>query len=109
MANIIIDSNPLLPLEDLKKHLNVDYNEDDNYIETLGKTALAAVVKATRRDIPTLKAMNGGTFPLELSLACKMLVAHWYKNRENVSTVNQTSIPHTYDYLVKPYVRLGRC
>lgn len=107
MDNYAFDTSEHIPLEDFKKQMNVDFDDDDEYIAMLGKTAFTSIVNRTRRTVAELKVLGRGTFPEELKLATLQLAAHWYRVRENVSSASQSVVPYTLDYLIKPYTRLG--
>lgn len=97
-----------LTLEELRSHLRVDYDNDNEQILRLGKTALSHIVNATRRSVEELVEFNNGEFPEELKLAALELAAHWYRSPEPVSSIEQKAIPYMLDLLIKPFVRLGR-
>lgn len=99
--------NISLTLEELKKQTNVDYDEDDLYLQQLGKAALSQVFHSTRRPIEDLIEMGGGEFPEELRLAALQLVDHWYRVRAAVTTLNQSPVPYGIEFLIKPFVKLG--
>lgn len=97
-----------LTLEEMKTHLRVDFDDDDAYIEHLGKTALSQIVNSTRRSVDELKEMNNGVFPLELHQAALQLVDLWYKERSAVSSINKIAVPYGLELLVKPFTKLAR-
>lgn len=98
-----------LSLEELKEHARVDldYNNEDAYIERLGKAALRHVFHTCNRPMEELVEMGEGEFPEELRLAACQLAAHWYRVREPVSSLAQNRVPDMFDVLVKPYIWLG--
>jgi uncharacterized phage protein (predicted DNA packaging) len=108
-------------LEELKKQMRVDFDEEDSLIETYGDAAERQVISDTRRterellergwmeredeaDIPD--EITADYFPRRLKVAVMMLAAHLYRNREVVSSVAQNCVPYSYDVMVKPYVKL---
>jgi hypothetical protein len=95
-------------LEELKKQMNVEFDDDNGYIEELGKVAIAHVFHSTRRSREELAAMaDGEAFPRPLRLAALQLAAHWYRLREPVASASQNVVPYTYECLVKPFIKLG--
>lgn len=92
-----------------KKHVRADdFADDDEYMQHLLDTAEMTVVTATNRSADELMTLGGGdTFPLPLQQASMMLAAHWYNQRESVSTVQMHEVPDSLQALVKPYRRLG--
>ena len=97
-----------LTLDELKKQMVVDFDDDNDYIAELGRAALEHVFHSTRRSREELAAMaNGEEFPRPLRLAALQLAAHWYRIREPVASASQATVPLMYDCLVKPYIKLG--
>lgn len=94
-------------LDLFKKHVRADdFADDDEYLEHLLETAEVTVVRATNRTLDELKEMCGGSFPKPLQHAEMLLAAHWYNQRESVSTVQMHEVPGTLLALVKPWTRL---
>lgn len=97
-----------LTLDELKQQMIVDYDHHNDYIMMLGRTALAQVFHATHRSREELAAMaDGEEFPHELRLAALQLAAHWYRLREPVASASQATVPMMYEFLIKPFVKLG--
>lgn len=88
-------------------HIRIDYNEDDDYIAYLYRNALRRILAITNRPLEELKEMGGGEIPEELRFAAMQLAAHWYRVRENVSSINQAVVPMGFHMLVKPFVKLA--
>lgn len=95
-----------LSLRDLKRHLNIDFDDDDIYLAQLGRSAISTILRMTRRTTEELLAIGNGDFPINLQLAAMQLAAHWYRVRETVSSVHQTAVPFGTSLLVKPFVKL---
>lgn len=90
-----------------KKHVRADdFADDDEYLEHLLATAEESVITATNRTEQELKANNAGEFPTPLKHAVMMLAAHWYNQRESVSSVQMHEVPDSLQALVKPYRKL---
>lgn len=97
-----------LTLDELKKQMNVDFDDDNDYIEQLGRVAISHVFHSTRRTREELAAMaDDADFPRPLRLAALQLAAHWYRLREPVASASQNVVPYTYECLVKPFIKLG--
>lgn len=95
-------------LELFKKHVRADdFTGDDDYLSFLLETAETAVITATNRTEDELKALNGGNLPNPLIQAIMMLGAHWYNQRESVSTVQMHAVPDSLQALIKPYRKLA--
>lgn len=90
-----------------KKHVRTDdFADDDVYLEHLLETAEVSVVTATNRTVQELTDGNAGQFPKPLKHAMMMLAAHWYNQRESVSTAQMHEVPDSLQALVKPYRKL---
>lgn len=90
-----------------KKHVRADdFADDDVYLEHLLEAAEVAVVTATSRTPAELCEAGAGDFPLPLKQAIMMLAAHWYNQRESVSSVQMHEVPASLQALVKPYRKL---
>ena len=97
-----------LTLDELKQHLNIDYDDDDIYLAYIGKVAMLRITGMTNRTLDDLKSLGGGAYPEELRLAALQLAAHWYRVRESVSSVNQSAVPFGLNLLVKPFTKLSK-
>ena len=95
-------------LELLKKQARADdFSDDDVYLQHLLDAAEEYVVAATKRTAGELKEMGAdGKFPARLQQAIIMVAAHWYNQRESVSTTQMHAVPDSLQALVKPYRKL---
>jgi len=90
-----------------KKHVRADdFADDDEYLAHLLEAAEVTVITATNRTEPELSDGNFGEFPAPLTQAIMMLAAHWYNQRESVSSVQMHEVPDALQALVKPYRKL---
>lgn len=90
-----------------KKHVRADdFADDDEYLEHLLAAAEESVITATHRTEQELRDNNAGEFPTPLKHAVMMLAAHWYNQRESVSSVQMHEVPDSLQALVKPYRKL---
>ncbi len=90
-----------------KKHVRADdFSDDDEYLAHLIYAAEVSVITATKRTEAELTALNNGKFPAPLQQAVMMLAAHWYNQRESVSTTQMHQVPDALQSLIKPYRRL---
>lgn len=96
----------VVSLDVFKKHVRADdFADDDDYLTELLETAESAVIKATNRSKDELERMEG-KFPPMLKQAMMMLAAHWYNQRESVSTVQMHAVPDALQALIKPFRKL---
>lgn len=91
-----------------KKHVRADdFADDDLYLAQVLNAAEIAVIIATNRSEEELISMGCGSFPAPLVQAIMMLGAHWYNQRESVSTAQMHGVPDSLQALIKPYRKLA--
>lgn len=92
-----------------KKHVRADdFADDDEYLQHLLDTAESVVITATNRTQEELAQMgNGHDVPIPIKHAIMMLGAHWYNQRESVSSVQMHAVPDSLQALIKPYRKLA--
>lgn len=97
----------VVDLDLFKKHVRADdFEDDDVYLQHLLETAESAVITATNRTKEELENIGNGNFPTPLKHAVMMIGAHWYNQRESVSTAQMHAVPDSLQALVKPYRKL---
>ncbi len=95
-------------LELFKQHVKADdFADDDVYLQHLLDAAESHVIRSTNRSWDELVEIGGGTFPVELSHAIMLIGAHWYNQRESVSTSQMHAVPDSLQALVKPFRKLA--
>ena len=91
-----------------KKHVSADdFADDDEYLEHLLDAAETAVITATNRSQEELEQMGGGKVPTPIKHAIMLIGAHWYNQRESVSSVQMHAVPDSLQALIKPYRKLA--
>ena len=90
-----------LSIDDVKRHLYIDHNDDDLYLADL----ITVAEDAVRRDLNlySLKDIEdcGGMLPPSVIQAMLLLIGTLYNSRETVSYGNVPHpVPHSYDYLL---------
>lgn len=91
-----------------KKHVRADdFADDDEYLEHLLDAAEKAVITATNRSQEELEQMGGGKMPTPIKHAIMLIGAHWYNQRESVSSVQMHAVPDSLQALIKPYRKLA--
>jgi len=93
-----------IEIQDLKKHLNIDYSDDDAYISDLIDVAQEAIATYLNRPLDEFIDSEGNLRPV-LKHAVRLLVGNWYANREPVAYASATNVPYTLDYLLLPFKR----
>lgn len=91
-------------IADLKTHLNVDFDEDDEYIESLSAAAQASLEMRIQQPLSNLEDKDGNLNPM-LIHAIKIMVGTLYDNREAVSYGQPRAVPYTLDYLLTPFIK----
>ena len=93
-----------IPLELVKKHLNLDedYIEDDEYILGLVGAAKGAVERALNASLDRLAEENGGEVPMAIVQAILLMVGNFYQNRE-ITGSKVAALPYNFEYLVNLY------
>lgn len=94
----------MLTVYDLKKHLNIDHNEDDEYITDLISVAVDAVETYLNRPISEFEDERGNVKPA-IRHACRLLVGTWYANRESVVFSAPSELPDGVVALLLPLRR----
>ena len=90
----------------LKKQVRADdFYQDDAYLQHLLDSATETIVTYTNREKAEL-VDDEGNLPKMLQQATLMLAAHWYNQRESVSTVVMHEVPDSIQTLVKPFRKL---
>lgn len=92
----------IVDIELVRAHCN-SLPEDDVLLEYYTEVAEEMVVSETRRTDEELITMGGGSYPTRIKQAVLLIVAHFYKVREAVSTINEILTPFAYAACVKPF------
>lgn len=88
-------------MNDLKKHLNIDYNDDDAYLAELYEVACAAVETYLQAPLAEF-AGEGGAFVPAIRHAIRLLVGAYYANREAVAYTSAIEVPFGVQSLLLP-------
>lgn len=91
--------------DDIKKHLNIDYDEDDGYLTQLVEAAESAIERFIQQPLEKLEDENGD-IPAALKHAVRLMVGGFYANREPVAFATATEIPFGLMFLVMQYRKL---
>ena len=98
-----------IPLDLVKKHLNIDqdFHDDDQYLLGLIDVATEAVKVHVNEDLDVLIEKNGGCLPSPLLHAALLYIGNLYQNREIMGVKNQ-ALPFNYQYLINLYINYNR-
>lgn len=94
-----------MKLDYIKAHSRLDYNDEDALLELYADAAEQSVLNTIGRTYEEL-LKEYGSVPAPLIHATLMLVDVSYQHRSPVSAQNMSTVPYTFDMLVKPYMRL---
>ena len=90
-----------ITVEDLKKHLNVDHSEDDDYISELLEVAEDAVATFLNRPLSDF-VDDAGNLKAAVRHAIRLYVGTWYANRESVAFASPSILPDGVYALLMP-------
>jgi uncharacterized phage protein (predicted DNA packaging) len=98
---------PLVDIDLVKKHLRVDFDDDDTEIAAYQAAAESIITETLDRAVfvGTAPEDADGTaleLPAPVTAAILLMTGHLYKNRESVGEA-QSEIPMTVKYLLAPY------
>ena len=92
--------------KELRVHLNLDCNDEDEYLESLSSVAQASVERRIQCPLEDDEDKEGKLNPM-LIHAIKIMVATLYDNRESVSFGQPRPVPYTLDYLIVPFIKFN--
>ena len=97
-----------LTFERIKQQLRLDDAQAEMEKDLLimyGESAEEVVMNTIQRDYQNIMETYG-TVPAPIIHAALMLVDVSYQHRSPVSPQNMSTVPYTFDLLVKPYMRM---
>lgn len=87
-------------LEELKQHLNVDFDHDDAYISGLIEPVQLAIEAYLNR--PLAELVTDGKIDRRIWHAIRILIANYYANREDITFASANVIPNHITLLLQP-------
>jgi uncharacterized phage protein (predicted DNA packaging) len=94
-----------LTIDYIKQQLRIDWSEEDTLLDEYGKAAEDTLLNLLNRSYHDLLE-SYGEVPASLVQAAMLLVGESYQHREPSSAQNLSSVPYSFDLLIKPYMRL---
>lgn len=91
----------LVTIEEIKQHLFIDSEDEDDYLQTLILVSEEAVLMALNRE----SYSEFEIIPESLKHCVKLMVGTLYNNRETVSTDRVYKVPHAFEYLLQFYIK----
>lgn len=95
-----------ITVNEMKRWLNIPFNDDDLTISEMIDAAEGAVEKHINRKLSSLEI--NGDIPADLKTAIKTLAANFYQNRESIAYGQPYKIPYTFEYCLTPYRNLDK-
>lgn len=100
-----------LSISGIKKHSRIDYDCEDALLELYGNAAEETVLNIMGysgfEDFESVYGTDPSKVPAPIRQAALILVDTSYMQRTAVSTQNLYAVPYAFDFLIKPYMRLG--
>ncbi|WP_112312256.1 head-tail connector protein [Pseudogemmobacter bohemicus] len=90
----------MIEISDVKRHMRVEFNDEDDAITALIGAATEYVSGVTG-------VLNDADSPKSYDLACMLLIAHWFANREAVVAGQMIKVPYGFEMLFQS-IRPGR-
>lgn len=95
-----------ISVEEIKKHLNIDYEEDDSYLQDLIEAAEDAVERFIQQPFKNLEDEEN-KIPASLRHAIRLMVGGFYANREPAAFAAAHEIPYNLHFLIIQYRKLS--
>lgn len=96
----------MIALSDIKRHCNVDHDEDDNLLEDYIAVAIASVEKSIGAKLSEY-VDEEGALPADLKHVLRIMVAKYYEYREGDTRGKSQEVPFALAHLLAPYVKLS--
>lgn len=87
-----------ISVDDLKRHLNIDYDEDDQYLTELIEAAESAIELYIQQPLSGLA--EDGNLPSDMKMAVRLLAGGFYANREPAAFAASSEIPYGLTFLL---------
>jgi uncharacterized phage protein (predicted DNA packaging) len=92
-------------VEDIKRQINVQWDEDDALIESMIRAAELSIEKTIGTPLSGLE--KEGELPADLIHAIRLMVANFYEHREGMTYGRVQQVPFTIAHLLMPYKQLS--
>lgn len=94
----------MIELSDIKRHLNVDFDEDDTLIQSMIDAVVVSVEKST--GTPLSEITIEGQLPADIKHIIRIMTAKMYEYREGNTYGKVQEVPFTLAHLLAPYIKL---
>lgn len=92
----------VLTVDEVKAHLRIETEEEDELIASLIRQA-----QATAEDYCRVSFEESAPEPVKL--ACLLMVSHYYENRDNPDTAAYNSMRRAFENLLYPHRDVEKC
>ena len=92
-------------VEEIKRHLNIDYEEDDLYLQDLIEAAEDAIERFIQQPLKDIEV--DGLLPASLKHAVRLMVGGFYANREPAAFAAVNEIPYNLHFLLIQFRKLS--
>lgn len=86
----------IVTVEEVKTHLRIQHDEEDDYIETL-----IAQAQATAEDYCRVEFGDEAAEPVRLAVL--LMIGHYYENREPGDNIAYSTMRASFQNLLYPY------
>lgn len=94
-----------LTLDYIHAHSRIDSTDEDTLLTAYAEAAEEATMLACNTTYEEM-IEEYTEIPKAIIVATLMLVECLYVNRAPTSSVNMSAVPYTYDFMIKPYMKL---
>lgn len=94
-----------LTIDMIRSHSRIDFDCDDAMLTLYADAAEEVTLKMLQKSYDDL-IDEYGEVPKPVIQATLFLVDNSYNNRSPASTQQMWTVPYTYDFLLKPYMKL---
>ena len=96
----------MIDLADIKRHLNVDFDDDDDLIRSMIDAAVASVENSIGAPLAGV-VQEDGSLPSDLKHVIRIMTAKLYEYREGNTYGRVQEVPYTLAHLLAPYIKLS--
>lgn len=100
-------AKPTIDLNEIKAHLRIEHDLDDELLAAYTDAALEAASNHIGKAWGTETTIETVRFTKGIKVGCLMFIGHLYANREVVSDVQMYEVPMTIKALWNPYREPG--
>lgn len=89
-------------VEDIKRHTSVQWEEDDELIESMIEAAELSIARTIGTPLADIET-EGGALPADLVHAIRIMTANFYEHREGMTYGKVMQVPFTLAHLLAPF------